>query len=560
MKGIIRKTTAWMLAMAMVFAFVPVMNQPVYALSAKRVSKVSRVAPTKKATYKMKVGETKTFTVRLDPKKLSKKDRKVTFKSSRKALTIGRVKYTTKGNVTYVSVRVKAKKTGKATITAKAASGKKTRWKVSVSKPVTSGEVSVSTQKELEEALKTLKEGVLTISSQGNDSFRIPQSSFENIELVVDVPNGDVYNYGLFKKVTINEIKSSTYYEYANGNIIFVYDDDATLDLGRAPAEVNALSGGKINIKVNDNARNFRIIISNSTDVVLTGAEGDGINVEITDANCELTSNIKTHIDITAESGSPKIQLLEGAEDTTITAKSKDQVSSVENRTSGDIAYDILDGSGEEEDTGDDPGDGGGSGSGGSGGSSGGGSGSGEPADPEKKIVKSVSIDNTKPEVGDTLTATVLPAGATVAFQWYREGSSIAGETSAKYVVKPEDVGNSISVRATGKGEYTGSVTASVVGLKTYEPIEPTNGSGSVRVSKKSGEIQIGSYIDTLTLELETGFRINNNEDDDYYQNYNYEYVIEFIHGDGGKTSREKHRVIAMRPIKESAGTDRKSH
>ena len=71
-----------------------------------------------------------------------------------------------------------------------------------------------------------------------------------------------------------------------------------------------------------------------------------------------------------------------------------------------------------------------------------------------------VTINMTKPEVGDTLTATVSPADATVDYQWLADGKDIPNATGSGYTVTSNDIGKKISVKATGTGEYNATVTS----------------------------------------------------------------------------------------------------
>ena len=73
----------------------------------------------------------------------------------------------------------------------------------------------------------------------------------------------------------------------------------------------------------------------------------------------------------------------------------------------------------------------------------------------------SVTIDNTTPAEGDTLTASNTLTDAdgipgSIGYQWYRDGVAIAGATSSTYTTTQSDVGTQISVVASytdGQGE-----------------------------------------------------------------------------------------------------------
>lgn len=63
--------------------------------------------------------------------------------------------------------------------------------------------------------------------------------------------------------------------------------------------------------------------------------------------------------------------------------------------------------------------------------------------------------------VGSTLTAgAVAPSGATVSYQWRRNGTNISGATGSSYVLVAADQGTVISVVATGTGQYSQAATS----------------------------------------------------------------------------------------------------
>jgi hypothetical protein len=70
-----------------------------------------------------------------------------------------------------------------------------------------------------------------------------------------------------------------------------------------------------------------------------------------------------------------------------------------------------------------------------------------------------VTIDNTSPTQGDTLTAGVAdPDGAsgTISYQWYRNGAAIGGATEAGYTTTQADVGKVMTVTA----DYTDDLSS----------------------------------------------------------------------------------------------------
>ncbi|MBQ2790765.1 MAG: hypothetical protein IJE97_14110, partial [Thermoguttaceae bacterium] len=97
----------------------------------------------------------------------------------------------------------------------------------------------------------------------------------------------------------------------------------------------------------------------------------------------------------------------------------------------------------------------------------------------------SVTLSGTT-QVGETLTASVSPSGATATYRWYRGTSTtsmtaISGATDSKYVLTSADVGYYIKVVATGSGAYAGSVSATTTAqvdrsVETPSLVVTTNG------------------------------------------------------------------------------------
>ena len=75
--------------------------------------------------------------------------------------------------------------------------------------------------------------------------------------------------------------------------------------------------------------------------------------------------------------------------------------------------------------------------------------------------LQSVTISDTTPTVGQTLTATLNPSGATADITWYRSNGTVAGYGTS-YTVQAGDAGNSLYVYAVGYGNTTGSAVSGV--------------------------------------------------------------------------------------------------
>ncbi len=103
--------------------------------------------------------------------------------------------------------------------------------------------------------------------------------------------------------------------------------------------------------------------------------------------------------------------------------------------------------------------------------------------------VSAISVEGVA-KVGETLTAKVTPSGATVNYQWMRADNGetwddIADATNKTYELVADDVGNYIKVKATGTGNYKGTVESEPVG-----PVEAAEEAPVVEVTRKAAPTQ----------------------------------------------------------------------
>lgn len=81
-------------------------------------------------------------------------------------------------------------------------------------------------------------------------------------------------------------------------------------------------------------------------------------------------------------------------------------------------------------------------------------------------LLKSISISDTTPRVGDTLRATVAPSGATASISWFRDNGVYVG-SGATYTVRAVDKGYRLYAFAEGTGDTSGEVTSSYTSAVT---------------------------------------------------------------------------------------------
>ncbi len=82
--------------------------------------------------------------------------------------------------------------------------------------------------------------------------------------------------------------------------------------------------------------------------------------------------------------------------------------------------------------------------------------------------LQSVTLSDSTPTVGQTLTATLAPAGATATISWFRDNGVFVGSGST-YTVRSADVGYQLYAWADGTGDTTGEATSDRTAAVTAE-------------------------------------------------------------------------------------------
>ena len=109
--------------------------------------------------------------------------------------------------------------------------------------------------------------------------------------------------------------------------------------------------------------------------------------------------------------------------------------------------------------------------------------------------------------VGTELTATVAPADATgVTYQWYADGTAIDGATSANFTVTADQIGKTITVKATDDSKNTvESAKSAAVAQPTLNGIQAIDGTPAVgnKLTVKAAESSVGvkNLEDVATIQ-----------------------------------------------------------
>ncbi|MGN1019846.1 MAG: SH3 domain-containing protein [Aristaeellaceae bacterium] len=114
------------------------------------------------------------------------------------------------------------------------------------------------------------------------------------------------------------------------------------------------------------------------------------------------------------------------------------------------------------------------------------------PSTPAKTPITAVTLSNTAPTVGQTVTASTTPAGATANFVWYRDDGAVLG-SGKSYTVTAADEGHAIYCAAYATGDYTGNVASYYTAkVKAAEaPAKALTGSVSLPASARTGDVLI---------------------------------------------------------------------
>lgn len=251
-----KKPLAFLLALMMIITIIPASTT--YAATKKPTLSAKKVT--------LEVGKKKTL-------KVKNIDKNATLKWSSNKKTVATV---SKKGV------VKAVKAGAATITCKVTIKNKKKYtltcKVTVKKAAVNVSKTISTQKELETALKTKNLTKLTIQTEEEITFTIPEGTYDKVALTVDAPKADVINFGKFKSINIKAIKPNTWKENASGNAIKITAVDARIvvEAGTSLAKVSVTQdGGKIKIEATGTIDAIEISAPVIVDLAVDGKVGE---------------------------------------------------------------------------------------------------------------------------------------------------------------------------------------------------------------------------------------------------------------------------------------------
>ena len=214
-----------------------------------------------------------------------------------------------------------AKKVGTVTITGKTLSGKKD----SVTIKVVDQAGTVTTQKELEDLLGS-GVALITIKTDAEATFTIPEGDYSNQKLVVDAPKADVTNKGVFKTIEIKQIKSTTWHEQAIGNVLIITAPNASVIIDKDASASISVENNDTKLTLVNNGTVSELVMNADADVTISGTTTTSIPITANVSNATITTSIPLTVTCNKKIN---LVILAGAEATIVTVASKELIPTI---------------------------------------------------------------------------------------------------------------------------------------------------------------------------------------------------------------------------------------
>lgn len=207
-----------------------------------------------------------------------------------------------------------------------------------------SNAVTVSTQKQLDKALKDKKVKKITVKTKSKKTLSIKKGSYTAKTLVIQGAKLTIKNAGKFKAIKVAD--AASYKEAAKNNSITVTDSKLTLTVDQS-ATVAGLTFAKANAKntVKVNGMVKKIDVTKKTDLTLSGSTSKAVVVNAKAADSKVTSSVKVTVNVSKDVA---VKLNKGAEASKVNVTSKNATVDVKNNTTKDVAVKKADGTTEK--------------------------------------------------------------------------------------------------------------------------------------------------------------------------------------------------------------------
>ena len=211
---------------------------------------------------------------------------------------------------------------------------------------VESTSVIVGSVAELEVAAADGNITEIVLASNTSGRMIIPEGVYEDKELVVDVPNGEVENNANWKQITIKAISPNTYIENTQGNTIFFAAPNGTLtltELAQATISVVGDAGSSRSLTVIDNSSANLVSLLRlltTTNLTITGNNNNLVEVNVDQGAQGSQVETTKKVSMTVRAAGVRLVLESGGEDSSVTASTADTVPVIQGQ--GRIPVDIV--------------------------------------------------------------------------------------------------------------------------------------------------------------------------------------------------------------------------
>lgn len=228
-----------------------------------------------------------------------------------------------------------ALKEGTVTITGTTLSGKSD----SVTIKVVGADGVVATQDDLNALLGT---GVqkITLKTDAKVDFTIPSGQYTATSLVVDAPNADVHNKGVFAKIDIVKIAKNSWYEEAVGNLLNILADSSRVVVAQNAVVSIQVSAEGAKLVIENNGMVEEFVVEKPAEVAISGESEQSIPVVVNVPNVTLTTSVPLNLACEAKID---LVMLAGSEKSVVTANKTENVPAI----SGNVTVKVTVGTGE---------------------------------------------------------------------------------------------------------------------------------------------------------------------------------------------------------------------
>jgi len=223
-----------------------------------------------------------------------------------------------------------ALKAGTVTITGTTVSGKSDSMTVKVVDEAG----TVTTQAELEALLGT---GVqtITLKTTAKLDVTIPAGTYSGTKLIVNAPNSDVHNSGVFAAIDVVAIAENSWYEDAVGNLLTILADKSRVVVSEKAKVSIMVTAEGAKLVVENEGQISEFVVAAPADVEISGDSSKEVPVTVAVPGITVTSSVPLNV---ASKAKMDLVLLPGAEKSTVSADSEANVPDI----SGDVKLTVT--------------------------------------------------------------------------------------------------------------------------------------------------------------------------------------------------------------------------